>query len=172
MKVSHDEDLANHIGLEPCVRRRKAAGEALAGESAGGVLSCERGLTSGCRRRQRVRKATRNITISQEMFRPRVVLDPTHAWKLFAREPGGPVSDRSGWRYDPRCESRGSTAAMYGHGKSDRPICTDEAVEQKGVRLRLAETVEGRGLAKGNPFRQNKFWAQYQGRNGCEGFLC
>jgi hypothetical protein len=172
MKVSHDEDLANHIGPESYVCRRKAADEALTGESAGWVLSRERGLTSGCRRRQRVRKATRNMSTSQEMFRPRVVIDPMHAWKLFAREPGGPVSDRSGWRYDPRCESRGSTAAMYGHRKSDRPICTDEAVEQKRVRLPLAETVEGRGLAKGNPFRQNKFWAQYQGRNGCEGFLC
>ena len=172
MQVSHDEDLANHIGLESCVCRREAADEALTGESAGWVLSRERGLTSGCRRRQLVRKATRNIATSREMFRPRVVVDPTHAWKLFAREPGGPVSDRSGWRYDPRCESQGSTAAMYGHRKSDRPIVTVEAVEQRWVRFLPAETVEERGLAEGNPFRQNKFWAQYQGRNGCEGFLC
>ena len=83
------------------------------------------------------------------MFRPRVVVDPTHAWKLFAREPGGPVSDRSGWRYDPRCESQGSTEAMYGHRKSDRPIWTVEAVEQRWVRFLLAETVEGRGGCEG-----------------------
>lgn len=61
---------------------------------------------------------------------------------------------------------------MYGHRKSDRPIVTVEAVEQRWVRFLPAETVEERGLAEGNPFRQNKFWAQYQGRNGCEGFLC
>ena len=38
---------------------------------------------------------------------------------------------------------------MNWHGKSDRPICTVEAVEQKRVRFQLAEAVEGRGLTKG-----------------------
>ena len=47
---------------------------------------------------------------------------------------------------------------MYGRGKSDRPIGTEEAVEQKGVGFPLAEIVEGRGLTEGNPFQQNKFW--------------
>ena len=58
---------------------------------------------------------------------------------------------------------------MNGHGKSDRPICTKETVEQKWVRFPLAEAVEGRGLTKGNLFRQNKFWAQDQERIGHEG---
>ncbi len=58
---------------------------------------------------------------------------------------------------------------MGGHRKSDRPICTEEAAEQKQVRLLLAETVEGRGLTEGNLFQQNKFWTQYQERIGCEG---
>jgi hypothetical protein len=58
---------------------------------------------------------------------------------------------------------------MNRHGKSDRPICTVEAVEQKRVRFQLAEAVEGRGLTKGNLFRQNKFWAQDQERIGLEG---
>jgi len=31
------------------------------------------------------------MSISQEMFRLRVVVDPVHAWKLFAREPGDPM---------------------------------------------------------------------------------
>jgi hypothetical protein len=169
MKVSYGEDLANHIGPESCVCGRKATGEALTGESAGQVLSRERGFASGCRRRQLDRKATRNISIPQEIFRLRVVVDPVHAWKLSVREPGGPVSDRSGWRHDPRCESQGSTAAMNGHGKSDRPICTVEAVEQRRVRFPLAEIVEGRGLAKGNLFQQNKFWTQYQEGSGRDG---
>ena len=55
---------------------------------------------------------------------------------------------------------------MYGHGKSDRPICTKEAAEQRQVRLLLAEAVEGRGLAKGNLFRPNK--CRTQGRKGFE----
>ena len=165
MKVSYGEDLANHIGPESCVYSRKALCEALTGESAGQVLSRERGFAPGCRRRQLDRKATRNISISQGMFRPRVVVDPAHAWKLSAREPGGPVSGRSGWRYGPRCESQGSTTAMNGHRKSDRPIRTEEAVEQRRVRFQLAEIVEGRGLTKGNLFQQNKFWTQHQERS-------
>ena len=92
MKVSYDEDLANHIDPESCVCNRKAAGEALTGESAGQVLSRERGFASECRRRQRVRKATRNTSLTQDVFRLRVVVDPMHARKLFAREPGGPMS--------------------------------------------------------------------------------
>ena len=160
MKVSYGEDLATHTGPESCVYTRKGVREALTGGGAGQVLSRERGYTSGCRRRQRVRKATRIISISQEIFRPRVVVDPVHARKLFAREPGGPVSGLGRWRQGPRCESQGSTTAMNGDGKSDRPICTAEAVEQKRVRFPLAEDVEGRGLTKGNLFRQNKFWTQ------------
>jgi hypothetical protein len=54
---------------------------------------------------------------------------------------------------------------MNRHRKSDRPICTVEAVEQKRVGFPLAEIVEGRGLTKGNLFQQNKFWTQY-GRDG------
>jgi hypothetical protein len=92
MKASYDEDLANHIGSESCVYNRKEVREALTGESAGWVLSRERGLASGCRRRQRVRKAKRNTSLSQEVFRPRVVVDPMHVRKLSAREPGDPMS--------------------------------------------------------------------------------
>ena len=166
MKVSYDEDLANHIDPESCVCGRKATGEALTGESAGQVLSRERGFAPGCRRRQRARKATRTTSLSQDVFRPRVVGDPVHVRKLLAREPGDPVFGRSGWRYDPRCESQGNTTAMNRHRKSDRPICTKETVEQKQVRFLLAEIAEGRGLTKGNLFQQNKFWTQYQKRSG------
>jgi hypothetical protein len=41
---------------------------------------------------------------------------------------------------------------MYGGGKSDRPIGTEEAAEQRQVGILLAEAVEGRGLAEGNLF--------------------
>jgi len=54
---------------------------------------------------------------------------------------------------------------MNGSGESDRPICTEEAIEQKWVRTPLAENVEGRGLAKGNLFQQNKFWTQQPERS-------
>jgi RNA-directed DNA polymerase len=169
MKVSYDEDLANHIDPESCVCGRKAAGEALTGERMGQVLSRERGLAPGCRRRQLARKATRTASLSQDVFRPRVVGDPVHVRKLLAREPGDPVFGRSGWRYDPRCESQGNKTATNRHRKSDRPRCTGEAVEQKQVGFLPAEIAEGRGLTKGNLFRQNKFWTQSQERSVCEG---
>ncbi|MBW1695769.1 MAG: hypothetical protein JRH18_06470 [Deltaproteobacteria bacterium] len=169
MKVSYDEDVASHIGPESCVYHRKGEREALTGESAGQVLSRERGFASRCRRCQLARKATRNTSLSQEVFRPRVVVDPVHVRKLSAREPGDPESGRSRWRCGPRCESPGSTTAMNGHRKSDRPIDTEEAVEQKQVRFLPAETVEGRGLTKENLFQQNKYCAQYQKRSGREG---
>ncbi len=102
MKVSYSEDLASHTGPESCVYGRKAVREALAGGRVGQVLSRERGLTSGCRRRQRVRKATRNLSISQDRLWPRVVVDPEHARKLFAREPGDPVTGLGGWSQGPR----------------------------------------------------------------------
>ena len=41
MKVLHREDLANHSGPESCAEHRKVQGEALTGEAAGQVLSCE-----------------------------------------------------------------------------------------------------------------------------------
>lgn len=94
MKVSYDEDLANHIDPESCGHSRKGVHEALTGASAGWVLSRERGYASGCRRRQLARKATRDTSLSQEVFRPRVVVDPRHARKLSAREPGDPMSDQ------------------------------------------------------------------------------
>jgi hypothetical protein len=55
---------------------------------------------------------------------------------------------------------------MNRHRKSDRPICTVEAVEQKRVGFLLAEIVEGRCLTKGNLFQQNKFRTQYRKRSG------
>jgi hypothetical protein len=41
---------------------------------------------------------------------------------------------------------------------------TEEAAEQKKVRLLPAEAVEERGLAEGNPIRQNKLRAQHRER--------
>ena len=53
---------------------------------------------------------------------------------------------------------------MNGRGKSDRPIGTEEAFEQRQVGILLAEEVEGRGLTKGNPFWQNKRRTQDRAR--------
>jgi hypothetical protein len=165
MKVPYDEGLASHIGPESCVCGRKAAVEALTGVRVGQVLSRERGSSSGCGRRQRVRKATQGTSLWREVFWPCVVGDPAHARKLHEREPGDPMSVPGRWPWGPRREPSGGTTAANGRGKSDRPIDTCEASEQKGVRFPLAEGVEGRGLTEGNPPRQYKFRALDRKRN-------
>jgi len=156
MKVPYDEGLASHIGPESCAGDRKVAGEALAGESAGRVLSRERRFASGCRRCQQSRKATRDVPIRRGTDWPRVVEDPAHAWKLSAREPGDPTTSPGRWPQGTRHESGRSTMAMNGSGKSDRSVDTEEPLEQGRVRIPFAEKGEGRGLTKENLFRQNK----------------
>jgi hypothetical protein len=160
MKVPHDEGLASHVGPESCVCGRKVTDEALTGVRAGQVLSRERGSSLGCRRRQRVRKATQGTSLWQEVSWPCVVGDPVHARKLHAREPGDPMTVPGRWPWGPRREPSGGTTAANGHGKSDRPIDTCEASEQRRVRFPLAEEVEGRSLTEGNPPRQNELRAQ------------
>lgn len=50
---------------------------------------------------------------------------------------------------------------MNGCGKSDRPIVPGKQ-PNKGGSQTLEEAVEGRGMAKGNLFQQNKYWTQSQ----------
>ena len=58
MRVSYDEDLANHIGPKSCMYPRKVVREAMTGECAGWVIRREKGFSKEYRRRQRVRKAS------------------------------------------------------------------------------------------------------------------
>jgi hypothetical protein len=101
MEVPHGEGLASHTGPESCVYDREVVSEALTGERAGQVSSRERGCSTGCRRCQRVWKATQGTSIWQEVSWPREVGDPEHARKLFAREPGGPMFVPGRWSRGP-----------------------------------------------------------------------
>src|SRR6266700_3752499 len=94
MKESHRKGVANRPDPESCVRHRKVRREALTGAHAGWVLSPEKGDLER-RRRQAARKAIRTESIAQDSGRLHGVADPTHAWKLDAREPGGPGVVRS-----------------------------------------------------------------------------
>jgi hypothetical protein len=49
-----------------------------------------------------------------------------------------------------------STTAMYGDGKSDRPIVPEKPPNKGRDASRAAEGVEERGLTKGNSFEQNR----------------
>jgi hypothetical protein len=75
----------------------------------------------GSRRPHNVRKATWAASLSRETACPCVVVDPGHARKHLAREPGGPMPGLGVMARGPRGESCRSKAVMHGRGKSDRP---------------------------------------------------
>ncbi len=88
MKEPYGEGLATHTGPESCGGPREDVGEALTGVHVGWVSSRERLYFRGAdpvglwgRQHGRVRHG-------ECPRRPRVVVDPMHAWKLFARKPG------------------------------------------------------------------------------------
>jgi hypothetical protein len=94
MKESHGKGVANHPGPESCVAgHHKAGGEALTGVKAGWVSSREMVLFQGA---DAVRLSGRPYGGNRyrEVPPPCAVGDPRHAWKLYAREPGGPSSFR------------------------------------------------------------------------------
>jgi hypothetical protein len=90
MQEPDDEGLASRIGPESCAAARKSVGEALTGGHVGWVLSREIAQRSGCRRREKARKATLGSTSSRVEHRPCAVEDPRHAWTHLVREPGDP----------------------------------------------------------------------------------
>ncbi|HEO69629.1 MAG TPA: hypothetical protein ENN80_00080 [Candidatus Hydrogenedentes bacterium] len=51
---------------------------------------------------------------------------------------------------------------MNDDGKSDKPIVPQKGANKEGGRPTSAEGLEGRGLAKGNPGEQSRFWTQGQ----------
>ncbi len=158
MKVPYGEGLASHTAPESCVAGRKARGEVLTRGRAGRAIEPRNFTHSGCRRRRIGRKATPGTSLSREVPGPRAVRDPVHVRKHLAREPGGPVFSRGGWRRGTRREVQGRNPAMNGRGKSDRPIVPTKRPNKAGQPV--AEAVEGRGLAKGNPRSQNTPQAQ------------
>ena len=76
MKVLYGEDLASHIGPEPCVVPCEGQGEASAGDHAGWPLSRERDL-SRAPTRLPTRKAIRTAALTRATVRPGVVRDPS-----------------------------------------------------------------------------------------------
>ena len=158
MKESYVKGLAAHSGPESCGDARKGVVEALTGVRAGRVFSRERTIPPRCRRRKGVRKATPTTPLSQGMAGPRAVVDPVHARKHLAREPGDPAFARPQQWGRPHREVFGRTPMTHERGKSDGPIVPAKPQNNGGgTRLDLgrpksspADEAEGRGPAKGN----------------------
>jgi hypothetical protein len=106
MREPYGEGLAAHTGPESCVGAREGVGEALTGVHAGWVLSRERICIRGADPVGQWGRPHGRARIGERPARPRVVEDPRHAWKLFARKPGDLPSGRSPGRGGPHRKGR------------------------------------------------------------------
>src|SRR5436853_1068737 len=128
MKESYGEGIAGHTGPKSCASVRKGEGEALTGVHAGLVLSREivappqGGLLRGADAVEDSGRPHRKRCHGKALTDPARSLDPVHAWKHLAREPGDPTAlcRRHGSR--ARREVARRTPTMNGRGKSDRSI--------------------------------------------------
>jgi hypothetical protein len=103
VQVPYDEGVANHIGPESCAVAREGLGEALTGGRTGQLLSRDRSLILGCRRRaqggrQHVRARQREARTTRRGQRP------WHVQTLLAREPGDLAIGRSAKAAGPHRE--------------------------------------------------------------------
>ena len=132
MQESHDQGLANRIGPESCVRHREVTGEALTGECADAVSSCEIesfGVPTP------LSEAEGN-TVAGAHGEP--AMDPAqsqtrdtrrrsmHGSREIPRASDGPTPpDRSEKGTRP-------TSDMHARGKSDRPAMTKKGYRRLG----------------------------------------
>jgi hypothetical protein len=93
MEVSYGEGVASHTGPESCAVVRKGGGEALTGVRAGWVLSRENdGQLRGADAVVTGGRPYRARRYCETRTDPARSLDPEHARKHLAREPGDPTS--------------------------------------------------------------------------------
>src|SRR5580700_5600568 len=156
MKESHREGIANHSDPESCAKHREVRREALTGVQAGWVLSFESNDRER-RRRQVWRKAKRTASKTRDGGRLPGVGDPRHAWKLSAREPGGPGGARS---HEKAAGRKGNSKghSLHARRREVGPLrSTGEGSEQGES---LAEEPEGRRWIKENAMNEHTDRAQ------------
>ena len=122
MKVPYGEGVAIHTGPESCGGVCEDMAEALAGESVGQVLSCERKYYF---RMPTASICTEGNTVHCDNASNGLVLRGLRPWactETFRTGTGRSRSRLRKWHRGPRRESERSTSAMNGGGKSDRSI--------------------------------------------------
>jgi RNA-directed DNA polymerase len=113
-----------------------------------GLLSRERGRKSERRRCSNVRKATPKNVKSRALIGFCAVEDPWHAWKLHAREPGGPVNARHALVKGRLEKDMIQKSNMHVDGKSDGRAVLTKCLNKSGNPL--AEGAEGSRPTKEN----------------------
>ncbi len=160
MKVHHGEGVVTHIGPEPCVGIREGAAEASVGERTGQPLSREIRIVLGADAFDNAEGNTggRASTSARTARRGRRTW---HVRTLFAREPGGLMSDqRRLAAAGPHREGEEPKPMMHGHEKSDSAVVATKPANKTG--RPVAEWVERRAGTKGNVGQQSTCRAQYR----------
>ena len=93
MKVLYGEDVANRTGPGPCAGTREGAGEALVRGDVGRIFSSEIADVQGAHAMGLVESNTWS-TVTARATGPCGVVDPEHASKISARNPGDPTIGR------------------------------------------------------------------------------
>jgi len=94
MQESHRKDPASHPDPESCVGGRKDAGEALTGAHAGQPSSCVITVFGVPTLSREAEGNTASGAMGKPSADPAQSQETVHAWKLLAREPGGPAGIR------------------------------------------------------------------------------
>jgi hypothetical protein len=150
MKESYREGEASHPDPESCAGGGNTPGEALTGAHTGQLLSSEI-TSSACRPSGLQGKATSGPPLAREAVQDAAESKNLSMCENSMREnretPAVPRSDALG-----RSEKGNRTSDMHAAGESDGPVVPAKRAN-KGGTPPLAESVEGRGSAKGNPSR-------------------
>ncbi|MCO6435706.1 MAG: group II intron reverse transcriptase/maturase [Phycisphaerae bacterium] len=171
MKESHGKGPASHSGPESCSVDREVAAEALTGENADQVLSCEI-KHSGVPTLLTYAEGNTGGSVKGEL-----PTDPAQSETLCMRGhslhgnrevPRAPAEVGMAGRLE-KATSR--TSGMYARGKSDRPIVPRKPPNKGNTIVTPAEAVEERGLTEGNIGQTAVPWTQSRTRtsNGLAG---
>jgi hypothetical protein len=157
MKESYREGEASHPDPESCAGGGNTPGEALTGAHTGQLLSSEI-TSSACRPSGLQGKATSGPPLAREAVQDAAESKNLSLCENSMREnretPAVPRSDALG-----RSEKGNRTSDMHAAGESDGPVVPAKRAN-KGGTPPLAESVEGRGSAKGNTFQLTAYRTQ------------
>jgi len=169
MQEPHSEGVARHTGPESCAGHRKVSSEALTGESADRVFSCEisspgvptlftqtEGHTEDDGERESLEDPTQSET-------PRTRGRSPHGKR---EVPEAPAGDGRMGRSE---KAKGRTSDMHAYGKSDGSIVPKKRSNKGAGAPAPAEGVEGRGPTKGNMLQTTTRRTQCRGsvQAGC-----
>ena|ERR1700676_3273099 len=148
MQEPYQKGLANHLDPQSCAGDRKVPGEALTGAHTGQPLSSEI-TTSACRPCPDKGKATPEVPLSEGL--PGAAESKTlgmcgNSMRENRETPATPAADGAAGRSE---KASGRTADMHDAGESDDLVVPPKQTNNAGP-LAAAESVEGRGSAKGN----------------------